>query len=421
MRGKRASVKRALRALAAAGAVCLTAGAAEAQSRFACSDLDRAATPVFEGETGIFFRPDPDLVSETRLPQFVIDRIGAISDALASRGTRLVVVPIPTKGLIHADEIGPEGAIFGFDVDLARTLWNDTHARLALAGVTSVDALEALTSLSEARPVFATDPRLTNSGIRAIAELTGRSLGAPARSRRIKMVAAGSAAVPSVQHQQIQAQCNISIPLPRTISFDTVSLTASEPEEHALIVGAGAMSGTGLAAETLFEAALSQGVSHVVTEGRPLEAILQVLAGDSFQTAPPDTLIWTFPIETDLARHGVRPFLEAAGLARHGCREIAPMLVDREEGRVLVDLTAAASVSDIGVMLTMPDSPRDAIAYTLHDDAGAARSRSLIRHGGATTRFLIPMGTADLPGATSLEITVPGPMTTVPSVAFCGV
>ena len=120
------------RPILALAATCLLsfATAAAAQSPHGCTGLEQAPVPSIEGLNGMFYRIDPDLVMDTRLPDSMIRDIQKLSLALDSRGTKLVYVPVATKGLALPRYLSHDADRFGYDVRLARALYADSIAQL---------------------------------------------------------------------------------------------------------------------------------------------------------------------------------------------------------------------------------------------------------------------------------------------------
>ena len=177
----RTKLCRAFATLVVAGASYLAAPFdAVAQSRYACSGLEGGTLSVIEAESGMFFRPVPDLIANTRFPEPIVAQIALVAEALESRGSRLVVVPVPSKGLVFQDALGKDAQRFAFDPAIAETLYDDTIARLESQGVTAVNALDALRAWDGEAPMFSSDPRLTNAGIRMLAEAVAERIGTSA-------------------------------------------------------------------------------------------------------------------------------------------------------------------------------------------------------------------------------------------------
>ena len=115
---------------------------------------------------------------DTRLPDSMIRDIQKLSVALDSRGTKLVYVPVASKGLALPRYLGHDADRFGYDVRLARALYADSIAQLRSVGVTTVDTVQALSSPDQHDPTFfKADPRLSDTGLRRIAQATADELG----------------------------------------------------------------------------------------------------------------------------------------------------------------------------------------------------------------------------------------------------
>ena len=109
-----------LRASLIAAALVLTAPATLAQSVYGCSDLDgRHSLPSVEGADGIFFHVDPDLMMFHPFSDETAQDMSALSQALASRGTTLIYVPLPTKALAMPEHLPQAARDHGFEATVA--------------------------------------------------------------------------------------------------------------------------------------------------------------------------------------------------------------------------------------------------------------------------------------------------------------
>ncbi len=396
---------------------------AEAQSRYACSALSGGTLPVIEGEDGTFFRPDPDLIVNARFPLPIVDRIASVSEALDSRGSQLIVVPVPPRGLILSEALGFQAQTFGFDVRVAETLYDDTIKRLDAAGVATVNALDALRAWEDELPMFRSDARLTNEGIRLVAGAVAARLGNTAVANRFSVSKAEQVEVPSHQHQQIQAKCGLNIPPPVTTSYNTVSLTASVEGEEVLLAGSGLMAGEGLMARALFATAIGQDVRHIVADESPLDALIAAVASDAFQVKAPDVVVWMVPVANDLGKFGERPWREIEGMARRSCRAISSGDVVRSGGTIDVDLSDIAIRSDLALLLTLDDVSANEARFAFGDEGGLSYTRTIKRFGLAagTERFMMPLDGRSAEGATTARVVVESGLGDVPSIAICGV
>ncbi|MEM9970529.1 MAG: hypothetical protein AAF762_05475 [Pseudomonadota bacterium] len=401
----------------AVAAALASPGVAGAETRYACSALDGGVWPVIEGAGGVFFDLETDLLSDARLPGLVVEQIARVSEVLAARGTELIVVPVPTKGQLFPEALGHAAGVYRFDPALARGLYRDTLLRLSEVGVIAVDAQAALRVDGNDWPVFRTDPRLTNTGIRQLAEAVAGVLPLTLGGNT-RVETAGRVTVPSVKHLQVQSRCHLSLPPMETVAYDTVSLTSDARAAEVVLATTGEMSGEGLVPGPLFANALSRSVLHVESDGSALEAIVQVVAGDAFHTAPPKALVWVFPVGEDLARFGARPFEEIGGLVADRCGAGVTMTPDGDAWTVDVDL--AGRDATLGLRVSLEDGAAERVDFAFRGPDGQERRRSIVRQT-PTERFLMPLDRTWPAGASLVEVALVADVDTPPSVSLCEV
>ena len=101
----------------------------------------RAFTVLHQGEDGWLFR-SRDLRERAGPNEAAYLQLTRLATALKSRGTQLLIVYPPSRGLMHSDKLRG-AASAGFDLDLARHSYSITLRRLRAAGIL-VPRLEAL-------------------------------------------------------------------------------------------------------------------------------------------------------------------------------------------------------------------------------------------------------------------------------------
>lgn len=123
----------------------LAAPAAFAESAYGCSGLEtNRELPTIEGKGGVFFRINADLRMNHPFSPEVVDQMTALSQALESRGTVLVYVPIPTKSVSMPDYLPERARLYGFDLAVATAVHADVLGRLNAQGVLTADIRSAL-------------------------------------------------------------------------------------------------------------------------------------------------------------------------------------------------------------------------------------------------------------------------------------
>ena len=413
------------------GAACLFAGVisvtkAEAQSRYACTQLDNAHVPVIEGENGNFFRVDPDLVLSHDFSEAVIERIGGLSDILAARGTKLVVVPLPTKAIAMPDLLGPDASIYAYDRSLAATLYQDIVVRFRKAGVTTVDMRrELIGRWEDTQAFFKTDPRMTNEGLIRLVAAVSKQIPSqgPAAENGFTTVLRGQRDIQSHDHLVLQMSCLSALPGLETGDFITtvsdVSLLAGDAPK---IVYAG----TNVAAHPDLNLAgfLSDAfdkAAFVINGGdRSLDALTSYLTSDAFQEAVPEVLIWELPIWEPLASGGDQPLREVLAAAEGQCETPLEMAL-LETGGVRVDLSGTEFTANDTVYLNNANMPSQTALFSFVASNGESRVRSVTRSESVQTsgRFYMPLSGLWETGAEYIDIDVPLDEAALPTVTLC--
>lgn len=320
-------------------------------SAFGCARLDTLdPVPVVEGLDGMFFRLT-DLRMNHPLSDMSIDLMAAFSTALAERGTTLIYVPVPTKGLVMPDLLPPEAAAYGFDFEIATMMYQDFVDRLRAAGIETVDAQAPLLGMVEPDyPFLRTDFHWSPSGARAAAEAVAEVIRAHPGYTDIARVphvtdAIGPREIASAFRQSIQARCRDHIPRAVTEAFET------QPADGGLSSGGGIFAaeagrsgimlvGTSMSQTPEFnfdgflaEAAELDLTNYAVTGGNQFGAMLGYMMSGDFASNPPHFLVWENPIYNNLGEFGGLAVREIIVAAVNDC---VPLTTVITEGGVLV-------------------------------------------------------------------------------------
>lgn len=317
--------------------LCTSAAAQEpaTPSAFGCARLDSLdPVPVVEGRDGMFFR-FTDLRMNHPLSDMSIAQLAAFSAALAERGTTLIYVPVPTKGLVMPDLLPPQAADYGFDFDIATMMYRNFVDRLRTAGIETVDAQAPLLAVTAPdRPFLQTDFHWSPSGARAAAEAVAETIRAHpgyADAARVAHVtrAIGPREIASAFRRSIQARCRDHIPRTLTEAYET------QPADGGLSGGGGIFAadsgrpgimlvGTSMSQTPEFnfdgflaEAAELDLTNYALAGGNQFGAMLGYMMSGDFAVNPPHFLVWENPVYNNLG--------EFAGLA---VREIIVAAVD---------------------------------------------------------------------------------------------
>ncbi|MEM8870985.1 MAG: hypothetical protein AAGE38_11325 [Pseudomonadota bacterium] len=428
-----------LLSLAIAG-VCAAVGPAAAQSAYGCRALTEAGhLASVEGADGVFYRIDPDLAMYHPFTDETVEAVGALSDALATRGTQLVYVPVPTKSLAMPAYLPREAADFGFDPTLATTVYLDMLRRLEARGVAAVDARLAMRGTDEGLPMFHTDPRWTANGARRVAAAVGARLDtASARTdsdrARYASHPTGPVTIPSDKRSALQRYCSRALPEARSESYATARLqdrTATAAGTVLFDRGTGAKrlavvgtEYTALAAAN-FAGFLSEytgldTIQYAVPQGGAFAAISSYLTSRAFQESPPRVLVWENPIHASLARFGHQPMGELIAAATDNCRVPLPLSGQGGLAPLVADLSALDPSQDYTLMFDSGAGGTE-VAFRFTGISGFSHTRHIIRHEGqaATGRFYLPLTGVPIEELNAVEISTDADLGATPRLAAC--
>lgn len=325
---------------AAAIPAILPALAWAAPSAYGCERLDEASPGSFvEGLDGVFFRLANDLRLMHPISDGSVAATARLSRALAARGTTLVYVPLPSKGLAMPRSLPPEAADFGFDHDLAVQVYQDEVARLRAAGVVAVDALTPLLELPAGELAFIpVDHHWTSAGSRAVAGEVARTIAATPgygdlAPKAFETRPLGYEEIPSPLRREVQALCRSSLPPSGSEAFETVPVEAGgDAAASGDIFAAEAtgpdvvLVGTSMSRTPAFnfggfvaEAASLDVVNYAMIGGNQYGSMAAYLLSEDFLAAPPRYIIWENPIYNNLAQYGEQPMREFVAAVVDDC------------------------------------------------------------------------------------------------------
>ncbi|ETX26878.1 alginate O-acetyltransferase AlgX-related protein [Roseivivax isoporae] len=323
--------------IAAAGGAAAQADSG-AGSGFGCQGL-QSADPMaaLEGRDGVFYRLNLDMRNNHALSPQTASMMGAISDALAARGTTLIYVPVPTKSLAMPATLPAAAAGYGFDIGIAETVYRDFLATLEAHGVTTVDSMGAMRA-AEGDPFLATDFHWSPDGARAVAGAVAEIIRAAPAYGDIEKTAYTTETGEmhqrySEMRKRIQAHCAQSIPRVEMPYFETTAESAGDASGGIFAAEAAgppiALTGTSMSAETDFhfegflaDAAGAAVADYAITGGNQFGGITSYLLSEDYHDNPPAFVIWENPIYNNLGEFGETPLRELAAAAASSCRPL---------------------------------------------------------------------------------------------------
>ena len=415
---------------------------AAADSNFDCYGLATdSELPTVEGKDGVFFRIKTDLRMNHPFSDQSVEQVAELSRALAENGTTLIFVPIPTKSVTMPDYLPEEAALYGFDLDIAVAVHQDILDRLNAAGVTTVDAREAMRETTDGDlPFFKADFHWSAAGARETAQAIAETIqGFPTYEELDPTQFETTPLVVGIafsgMRRELQEHCMDTLPEAETMTYETTQTEALDLGEGGLdlfgdeeITTQVALLGTSFSDSPinnfpgfLAEYTQLEVVNYALTGGNQFGAMTSYLTSTEFQETRPRFLVWENPIYTNLAQYGDQPMRELIAAAGQTCTVPLDAQVDDTNSVITVDLTPY----DLG--------PEDTIFFDIHQLAGTKANFQFQSHDGLkrnkiiergerlsrTGRFYMPLSGLWADGAASVDISTSGPFTTQPSVFAC--
>lgn len=384
----------------------------------------------------MFFAIQPELQAHHSLADGTIAQIAALSDALATRGTTLVLMPVPTRAQVMTDALPPMATHLGYQVDLATAVHDDMMRRLTGAGLTVADALPGLRAAARAgkQPVLQTDPRPTADGVQHLAKAVGAALqdhpGMEGAVRaRFTSTPTQEVTLPSPMRVQLQQACQSELPQATIMAYTTAQvgqnvLPASTgpiaATDRLVVLGSdltatAALNLPGFLSEATGLAAQGYGVPG----GGAFAAMSSYLTSDDFAVAPPRVLVWEWPVTASMAQHGAQPMAELIAAAHGRCTQALPL---RQVGdQLLADLRAVPQRADVMLAFDLGGRAARHARFHLTGADGLTRTRSIYRHDGQilTGRFFLSLADMAPAGLSQVAIETDSAPGLQPRLSVC--
>lgn len=398
----------------------MSAPSAEAQSAYGCRGLENhATTPAIEGRDGYFFSIRPEMQAHHSMGAASIAGMAELSRALASRGTTLILLPVPTRAQVMTPALPHMAAHLGFDPDHADAVYRDMLAQLDKAGIAVADAAPALRAAARAgqKPMLQTDPRPGAVGVAALAgavEVATRahpSLTGAARGS-FDLTPVDTAELAAPLRRQWQRACQVALP---TAEVEIFALTETEQvirsstngpvsPDSLVVLGSDLTATPELNLAGFISAAtgfLARG--YGVAGASPYAAMNTYLTSDEFAAAPPRIIVWEWPVSQPLGHHGTQPMAELAAAARGACG--APLTLQDGGITAMLDM-GQYDPSETSLFIDLDGAQAHRITATFAGQNDLIRTRSLYRDPAQirTGRFYLSL--AGLAPEDIAEVTV---------------
>ncbi|MEP1963637.1 alginate O-acetyltransferase AlgX-related protein [Tateyamaria sp.] len=422
----KSAVKGALQFVCAGSVALITslaASGAQAQSAYGCRALEtHPALAAVEGKSGTFFAIRPELQSHHGLGDATIDHLSKLTEMLRSRGTTLVLMPVPTRAQVLSHLLPPMATHLGFDADAATAVHLGMIARLQAAGVNVADARADLrrASLNGTPAYFGTDTRPTNTGVRLLAQSVGAVLEDHPDLSDITRATFVSApgkviALTSDMRAQLQSGCQSELPAVR-VQTQTITRAGDVATEPLVVIGTDITATDALnMAGSLSQATGLDAVGYGVPGGGAFAAMSSYLTSTAFQDTPPRVLVWEWPVSAPFADRGHQPMRELIAAASTACSTVLPMVDAR------ADLTGLTINADTALAFDADGAALPFVRFHFTNAAGLVRTRSIYRHADQTLtgRFYLSLSGLDTQSLASVQIETPTALGAQPRLNAC--
>jgi alginate O-acetyltransferase complex protein AlgJ len=269
-------------------------------ARFALLGEGREGVSV--GEGGWLFTDEELAVADEETIATAIAQIVAARDLLAYHGTDLVVVPVPAKIDVHRDMAAMDATAQALEDQYASFM-----AGLAAANVKVVDSRSALAGRRDA--FLRTDTHWSPAGAAGVAEAVAQSglietgdqaFTAEDRVRESfsgDLVAYVTSAELAPRLGLLPEEVVRFTAFPVAATADTGIFAADAPEAETVLIGTSYSANPRWSFVASLQIALQRDIVNFAAEGQgPAQPMQTYLSGRDFRAAPPDVVIWEFPI-----------------------------------------------------------------------------------------------------------------------------
>jgi alginate biosynthesis protein AlgX len=196
------------------------------------STFRRSFRVVVDGKDGWLFRSEAELIEEFGPTERGLADLRRLVRAFQSRGTRLVIVFVPSRGLMHSDQLPDDTT---FNVDLAWNAYQSALHRLRETGAIVPDLTKLRDRDDGAAFSLRRDHHWSPDGARAVAEIVAEELlsipdlNLPEvlfRTRRSGLLSA-----PGTLARAVSQICDINYPQQYFPLYETIPLQVASEED----------------------------------------------------------------------------------------------------------------------------------------------------------------------------------------------
>ena len=298
------------------------------------ADLENSV--LARGQQGVYFDLNKDLVDTFELNAETAEGLAEVAAALSARNTRLIAVPVPSRGLALRDMLDrddPQQRAFG--VLEARTGYARLVTQLRSLGILVADLQDMVDNSAEAREFFfKRDAVWTPEGARSAADKVARLVRADPVYGALPKTVYRTRKVATAEHQSatslaIQRACPQGIEPEMVTRYRTAA--DATPLDFAGDAGSRkrpllVLAGSDYSAFAMgnFDGFLSEltGLEVLSKSGSDQSvyaSLITALTEPGFRDAAPRYLVWEFPVEANLNLLSFVAFRQILPALQGGC------------------------------------------------------------------------------------------------------
>lgn len=308
---------------------------AAADERNYNTSMLQSVWPLKGGRDGWIFRAKADLATDFGPKPETMQMLGEFVKALQRRGTQLMMIYTPSRGLMHADKL-----LDRYDHQLALNHYQQTLSEFRHLGVL-VPPLDQLIGHMPGDFYFKRDIHWTPTGARATAQMVAQQIKAQPLytklpDKQFVTRRAGEAPINGSVVRAVSELCHQQYPLQYVDTFTTTSqggeddlLSDEAPPQQVVVLGTSFTALPMLNFDGFLRQALGKDVLNMaLSGGEDRGAWLEYLPTPLFQKSPPALVIWETPSHYSLSEKSL--FRQLIPLVDNGC-EGKPLLSDSKQ------------------------------------------------------------------------------------------
>ena len=313
---------------------CQLCPAALEQSNYQGSELE-SMWPVVEGKDGWLFRARSDFATEFGPKPAVMAMLKQFVDALDRRGSRLMMIYTPSRGLMERDK-----SVTPFNYSLALKNYRQTLAEYRKMGVITPPLDQLIGQMAEDY-YFKRDIHWTPAGSKATAKLSAQLIKqepfySQLPDKQYSTQVSGYSPIDGSMHRAAIQLCKQGYPMQYWNEYQTTEtsgaddLLAEESSPQIVLLGTSFTALPKFNFDGFLREALGKDVMNVaMTGGEDRGAWLEYLPSDGFQKTPPKLIIWETPSHYSLSDKSL--FRQLIPLVDNGCANSTPLMEGKQE------------------------------------------------------------------------------------------